>query len=53
MKKEETIEILIEGKIPTCYHQFRTLYYGSNHGIIESEYDVCFKCNAVRRYMDD
>ncbi len=30
-----------------CYHQDVPLYYGSNKGINDTEYKLCFKCRKV------
>ncbi len=33
--------------LTNCFHQYRELYYGSNRGIMESPYKMCFKCKRL------
>ena len=35
------------GNLASCLHQDVPLYYGSNRGINETEYEMCFKCRRI------
>lgn len=36
-----------------CYHQFKALYYGTNSGIEEAPYEMCFKCYMLKPVEDE
>lgn len=36
-----------------CYHQFTKLYYGSNRGINDTFYEICFKCKSIAIEEED